>query len=101
MITYKSYIQSDEWRRVRERYRASRLPQTCHVCNVARVDLHHKTYKRLGNERLTDLVPLCRDHHTEAHTLVRAAWARGANKSKVNLWSVARTMRRQRIKRSP
>ncbi len=34
--------------------------------------LHHRTYKRLGRERLNDLVPLCKAHHEQAHQRVRA-----------------------------
>jgi 5-methylcytosine-specific restriction endonuclease McrA len=33
------------------------------------VDLHHMTYKRLGNEWDEDLVPLCRDCHKSIHRL--------------------------------
>jgi hypothetical protein len=75
--SYREYLYSDAWRNVRERYRASAhpepgyrttgLPQTCTVCHDENVDLHHKTYKRLGEERLTDLVPLCRLHHDQLH----------------------------------
>jgi hypothetical protein len=66
---YQSYIRSRAWSEVKARYRASNLPQKCVVCLADRVELHHRTYARLGHERLTDLVPLCRDHHKEAHVL--------------------------------
>jgi hypothetical protein len=65
--SYREYIRSEQWDEKREDYRDSLLPQTCVVCFDPNVDLHHKTYKRLGNERLTDLVPLCRTHHDELH----------------------------------
>jgi hypothetical protein len=45
----------------------STLRQQCAVCWDPHVDLHHKTYRRLGEELLDDLVPLCRDHHDELH----------------------------------
>ena len=32
-----------------------------------KVELHHHTYDRLGCELLTDLVPLCRQHHAAVH----------------------------------
>lgn len=63
---YRAYLRSAHWRRVKERYRASKLPQAC-FCGETRVDLHHKTYKRIGRERLSDLTPLCRAHHDEEH----------------------------------
>jgi hypothetical protein len=67
--SYAAYLRSDHWRDVKKRYRASAMPQACVVCGEARVDLHHRTYERLGHEELTDLVPLCRQHHGEAHRL--------------------------------
>lgn len=69
---YDDYIKSDEWRAVRKRYRKSKLPWKCAVCDVAvNLHLHHRTYKRLGREQLTDLVPLCKFHHEETHRVAR------------------------------
>lgn len=59
---YRAYIQSPEWRAVRERYWASKMPKDCYVCDAPRskgMHLHHRTYKNLGSERLMDLVPAC------------------------------------------
>jgi hypothetical protein len=67
---YHAYIRSPEWAEKKRRYRASDLPQRCVVCNEPKVDLHHRTYSRFKKERLTDLVPLCRAHHDEAHKLI-------------------------------
>jgi hypothetical protein len=64
---YESYIKSNAWRAKRQRYFASKLPQNCLVCNDSKVHLHHRTYSRLGFERLQDLVPLCQKHHSECH----------------------------------
>lgn len=94
-MNYQEYIRSGAWREVKRRYRASRLPQTCFVCNGSVVDLHHKTYKRLGRERLTDLLPLCRAHHAAAHNLLRQRLRQGSNPSKVNLWTVAKLLKRR------
>lgn len=67
---YREYIQSAEWRAVRERYWASRLDKSCYVCTAPRspgMHLHHRTYKRLGAERLMDLVPVCDKCHRLIH----------------------------------
>ena len=70
MSDYEAYLRSPEWEAKKAEYRANpRLPQACVVCGNRRVDLHHRTYLRVGRERLTDLVPLCRDHHDEAHKI--------------------------------
>jgi hypothetical protein len=68
---YHRYIRSAEWTAVKKRYRESKLPQVCAVCGDKKVDLHHRTYKTLGMERLRDLVPLCRDDHKGLHALQR------------------------------
>jgi hypothetical protein len=45
------------------------MPQGCQVCGAKQVDLHHRNYKRIGGkEHLSDLVPLCREHHEQVHT---------------------------------
>lgn len=66
--TYGEYLQGEHWRRTRERYRRSTLPQDC-VCGDDEVHLHHTTYERLGGENLTDLTPLCRRCHAMVHAL--------------------------------
>lgn len=65
--SYREYMNSPEWAETRNRYRASNRLQSCLVCRAPNVDLHHRTYKRLGRERLHDLVPLCREHHEQLH----------------------------------
>ncbi len=66
-MTYAQYLASDHWKEVRRRYKASDLPQDCLGCGESRVDLHHRTYTRLGFEQLTDLIPLCRECHQKVH----------------------------------
>jgi hypothetical protein len=56
---YNAYIASPHWRQTRQRYRDSDLPQNCYCCDEEKVELHHTTYERLGQELLTDLKPLC------------------------------------------
>jgi uncharacterized protein YjaZ len=68
---YKNYINSPKWRAVRQRYFKSKLPQDCLICNSPKVDLHHRTYKRLGFEYLVDLMPLCREHHDDCHAYIK------------------------------
>lgn len=81
-LPYAAYIRSDHWLAVKKRYRASKLPQTCLACGGTPVDLHHRTYNRLGQEWLTDLVPLCREHHNQVHNRLN----RRKKRSKLGLW---------------
>ncbi|MET3567964.1 5-methylcytosine-specific restriction endonuclease McrA [Leifsonia sp. 563] len=79
---YSAYIQSPEWRAVRQRYFASGMPQECYVCGTPRkpgMHLHHRTYKNLGAERLMDLVPVCPGCHELIHAIFnsnRPYWER-------------------------
>jgi len=85
---YQKYIRSAAWEAKKKKYRESKLPQTCLVCGSKKIDLHHRTYKRLGNEWLNDLVPLCREHHEGVH--------RFQKKHGLNLWGATKLYVRSR-----
>jgi len=72
---------------VKTRYRRSKLRQTCRVCADPNVDLHHRTYIRLGDEKMTDLEPLCREHHEAVHDLEEEWRASGVDPGGQNLWT--------------
>jgi 5-methylcytosine-specific restriction endonuclease McrA len=68
---YGGYLASAHWYKTRALYRASDLPQAC-ICGAEDgLQLHHMTYDRIGEEELTDLVPLCPNCHAMIHTLDR------------------------------
>jgi HNH endonuclease len=64
---YAAYMQSPEWRR----RRATILRQhgrRCQECGArGPLDVHHVTYRDLGNERPWQLAALCPDCHRKAH----------------------------------
>jgi hypothetical protein len=63
-----SYLASEWWAEVRARFNADpNTPHACAVCGTPRYQLHHRTYERLGAERLSDLLPLCSTHHEALH----------------------------------
>jgi hypothetical protein len=69
---YGDYLGSSAWYRLKGRYRKSGLPQDCFLCGAdEEIDLHHRTYERICEEDLADLVPLCAPCHRLAHELVR------------------------------
>lgn len=57
---YRVYLQSTEWKRLRERI-LERDGFTCQRCGEEATDCGHLTYDRFGEERLGDLEALCRD----------------------------------------
>lgn len=68
---YRSYLASGHWRALRAAYR-SRFGDRCQECGLQPVELHHRTYKRLGKEPLSDLIALCDGCHEAAHFLANA-----------------------------
>ena len=66
--TYREYLRTPHWQGLRRQVR-ERAEGKCEVlwCNRQGRDTHHLTYERIGNERLDDLVLLCRRCHCLAH----------------------------------
>lgn len=63
---YAEYLASDHW----QTFRVEVLEFwefKCCLCSDQARDVHHRTYVRLGMERLCDCVALCRDCHKRVH----------------------------------
>jgi len=76
--SYSDYLKSEHWQSFRKRfYRDSKIVikqwkkygyLVCDICQEeGRLNLHHKTYKRLGKERLGDVFMICNDCHKKIH----------------------------------
>ena len=69
-ITYVQYLQSEHWRKMRKRKGLNR-PRRCDICErpntEVQLNLHHRTYRRIGRERPDDLCWLCDDCHKLVH----------------------------------
>ena len=67
-LSYREYIVSPEWRR-RSAIKKKSVNHSCQVCNSSKdLQVHHRTYKNMGNERDNDLTVLCKPCHTMFHT---------------------------------
>lgn len=72
-IDYKSYMSSPEWEKHRKAA-VERSGNRCQVCNESGLlNVHHRSYERLGNELPGDLIVLCRECHRIFHELGRLA----------------------------
>lgn len=69
--SYADYLESDHWKHIRSRYRASGRPWVCR-CGATPKALHHWTYERLGEEKLDDLEPVCDSCHRKIHGIGKA-----------------------------
>ncbi len=67
-LPYHLYIDTQEWKSRANAARA-RADHRCQVCNSnkKRLDVHHRTYVRYGNEYNRDLIVLCCDCHSLFH----------------------------------
>lgn len=60
---YERYLDSPEWRE-RRAVAIRKAGGRCQVCNGPdRLEVHHRTYERLGSEMEDDLTVLCHDCH--------------------------------------
>lgn len=83
---YNEYIKSPQWKQRREQALA-RSGYCCEKCGFSKwskkLEVHHITYERLGNERASDLQVLCQECHKEEDAKRAAA---GRVKSYNALW---------------
>ena len=63
---YKQYIESPHWASLKQEFEG--LYTHCSGCGTTvDLDIHHRFYGRLWNEKLEDLVRLCRPCHFSTH----------------------------------
>jgi hypothetical protein len=98
---YKDYLRSDHWQSFRKRFFSEsaickRLTikfgrPVCQYCHSGRnLNIHHRTYKRLGGERLSDVVLVCQDCHKRIHDFNKT--------SRKGLWSATSRVGRKQKK---
>lgn len=91
-IAHREYLKSATWKDIREEI-LKRDDYKCQKCGNTGYDVHHKTYKNWGNEKLEDLITLCRTCHEQWHETekttrksksigTRAIWSHLNNKQK-------------------
>jgi 5-methylcytosine-specific restriction endonuclease McrA len=90
-MSYQDYLHPEHWQDVRARFWASKLHNGgCAVCNTrVNLQVHHRSYRRVGHEKLSDLVLLCGDCHKLTHQCER--------NGKGILWGAVKRARRIRM----
>jgi len=67
---YQDYLKSEKWYAIRLKV-LTRDDYTCQHCHFKvtsyTANVHHKTYARLGDEELSDLITLCIPCHEKEH----------------------------------
>lgn len=100
---YYDYLKSHYWYDLKQRYKNSKLKQECWCCDsVLNIVYHHKTYKRLGHERLDDIIPVCRLCHQKIHDRFQRlhdAWKSGNLKNKPKLFPQWRKIKSKEMRK--
>jgi 5-methylcytosine-specific restriction endonuclease McrA len=86
-MNYYEYLKSSEWKEKKKKFYSSGYFKKgifCMCCKAKDkpLEVHHKTYKRLFKERLSDLFSACRECHQNIHNLHKTR-----KSQKNNLWS--------------
>jgi len=107
--SYRDYLQSEHWqefkvrlfktsaicKRIRKKYGEMR----CYFCaGRGPLNVHHKTYKRLGVERMDDVFVICKDCHERIHKKQKET-GKGLHESSPRLGQVPRRRREQWMRR--
>jgi hypothetical protein len=72
-MTYPEYLKTEHWQTMR-RLALEAAGHRCLLCDVdANLDVHHRTYERVGVEQVRDLVVLCDACHGRHHGLFEQA----------------------------
>lgn len=70
---YEEYLHSEKWSAKRDEV-FKHYGRKCALCgSTDRLQVHHRSYENLGNEKLKQLIPLCEPCHTLSHKLGTAA----------------------------
>jgi hypothetical protein len=67
-LSYSDYLLTEHWQQMRKAA-LHRAGYACQLCNASdtQLDVHHRTYERLGQEDEMDLTVLCRRCHSRFH----------------------------------
>ncbi len=67
---YEQHIKSAKWRKIKQR----RLAKDGYMCKnwhwwpvKSNLEVHHKSYRNLGNEKQWELITLCKRCHNKIH----------------------------------
>ena len=67
--SYKEYLFSKEWQ-IKRKQKLKQVGNCCQSCDSKNdLQIHHKTYKRIYDEKFKDLIVLCSSCHKKSHKL--------------------------------
>jgi hypothetical protein len=98
---YLRYTNSPEWEWKKREY-WKKYGRSCRAKNCTsqeNLEIHHHTYCRLGDEKLEDLVALCKIHHQRVHEVYRRNKRLGLTKATEIVTGLSLKRRRKKLPR--
>lgn len=66
-LKYAEYLNSERWK-IKKEYALQWADNRCQICNsTENLNVHHRVYGNVGNEKPNDLTVLCKDCHSLFH----------------------------------
>lgn len=65
-LPYQEYLRTHHWSVIRQAA-LDHYGEACIMCGDEAAEVHHRTYARIGRERIHDLTVLCRLCHAKHH----------------------------------
>ena len=92
-MKYEQYILSSDWKKRRE-WTLIFWGHRCALCfSTKNIEVHHRTYERLGNELITDLIVLCDDCHAKHHGINRTYGTEHISETLARVYTNAKLVR--------
>lgn len=92
-LPYAEYLKTAHWQRQR-RFALQRAGEACELCgHPDALEVHHRSYERLGFEQPEDLIVLCQDCHRDHHKALVLRAIRAAEHAPLKVTEVFRRAR--------
>ena len=66
-MKYKDYLKTEHWKAISKQAKEN-ADNRCQLCNSGgELHTHHRTYDRVGKEKISDLICLCANCHAKFH----------------------------------
>jgi hypothetical protein len=71
-LPYSEYLLTEHWKQFRQ-YALKRANFRCQLCNSgSQLNVHHRTYERIGCEDVSDVIVLCKNCHENHHDKIKS-----------------------------
>jgi len=82
--TYDEYLLSSTWKKIRKKI-LKRDDYKCQICGKPANEVHHKRYRKWGEENEDDLIAICKTCHEAKHKEKKKKPRNNARRIKTNL----------------